>query len=53
MIIQHTLIDTFQTKLGEVKLNLFSSVHPKITTDGKTTSIETSGHLIEVISFDE
>lgn len=46
-------IDSFETKLGEVNIVLTSFPNPRISKSDNLTLIETSGHLIEIIAFDD
>jgi hypothetical protein len=46
-------IDTFKTNLGKVVFSLTSSSNSRLNKVEESILIETNGHLIEVISFDE
>lgn len=46
-------IDSFETNLGKVNLTLSTSPNPLISTSNPLTLVETKGHLIEIIAFDD
>lgn len=47
------IIDTFNTKLGEINLTLFLAENPIINKVEKSFFIQTKGHLITVTVFDD
>jgi hypothetical protein len=53
MKLEKTNIDSFETNLGKVDIVLTSSTNPKVSKSDNSTLIETSGHLIEVIAFND
>src|SRR5690554_551716 len=50
---EKTNIDSFETNLGKIDIVLTSSPNPRISKSDNSSLIETNGHLIEIISFDD
>lgn len=50
---EKTNIDSFETNLGKIDIVLTSSTNPRISKSDNSTLIETNGHLIEVIVFND
>tara|TARA_B110000967_G_C18892871_1_gene568562 strand:- start:1791 stop:2474 length:684 start_codon:yes stop_codon:yes gene_type:complete len=46
-------IDTFETNLGKIAFSLTSLSNSRLNKEDKSILIETNGHLIEIIAFDD
>jgi hypothetical protein len=53
MKLEKTNIDSFETNLGKVDIVLTSHTNPRISKSDNSILIETIGHLIEIIEFDD